>query len=198
MQISKNVPFKIFGDTSLFISGVLPDFLEIRNEAGKVFYVRYLKAGYNTIKININKKGTYTANFSATVEVKPLEISKTIDFLPEKERDLKTDLNILGKTLERTPARIYAHYGVIEYDKDKFAALPIPFKVFILLHEIGHFFYVTEWKADLFALYHFSRLGYNPSNAFYCLSAILNEPNNEQQHERIQNLYNAIPHFKTQ
>ena len=172
--------------------------IELKNEAGKVYYIRHLTEGYNEIKININRTGNYTANFNATATKQPLQIINAVDTLPEKERDLKTELNFIGKNLDRTPARIYANFGVIEYDKKKFASYPIPFKVFILLHEIGHFFYTTEWKCDIFALYHFTRLGYNASNAFYCLSTILNDPNNTEQHDRIKNLFNAIPHFKNQ
>lgn len=192
IEIKKSFPFEIAQECSLFVpSNGLPDYMEIRNSAGKVFYFRHKPDGVETIKININKPGQYTANFDAFATVKPLEIFNPIKQLPTKERDFRTEIQIHGKKLDKTPALIYAKYGVVHYDRDKFAALPIPCKVFILLHEIGHFFYTTEWKADTFALYHFCKLGYNPSNAFYTLSKIL-EGKSEEQELRLKNLHNCI------
>lgn len=192
ITIVKNQPFKL-DICSLFInfSAALPEYIELKNEKGKVFYFRYIDNDNGT-KININRRGTYTANFDAeNVKVTPIQIINCVNTLPTKERDFAQDVTIKSANLEKTPARIYAELGVIQYDREKFKTLPIPCKVFILLHEIGHLYYKTEWKTDLFAMYHFTRLGYNASNAFYTLSNIL-DASQEQAAQRINNLYNSI------
>ena len=197
ITIIKNVPFEV-PKCSLFFnySDTLPEYIELTNDKGKVFYFRYID-NKNNLKININRAGKYTANFSASnVIVKPLTIVNCVNKLPEKERNHAQEVTIKSADLEHTPARIYAKLGVIQYDREKFKTLPIPSKVFILLHEIGHLYYKTEWKTDLFAMYHFTRLGYNASNAFYTLSQIL-DGTKQQGAQRINNLYNAILHQTT-
>lgn len=195
MEIKKLYPFDVKKECTLYVDNnahTLPEYLEIRNAQGKVFYFRYIKGSEDQIKININKPGDYTANFDADATVTELQISQPVRKLPTKERDLRTELQIQKKNLEGTPARIYAKFGILQYDEKQFENLPIPCKVFIMLHEIGHFFYSTEWKTDTFALYHFCELGYNPSNAFYTLTKILKNPQGEEPSQRINNLYNCI------
>jgi hypothetical protein len=86
---------------------------------------------------------------------------------------------------------------VIELSRE-FYDLAKPIRVFILLHELGHFYFgITdadvakansmkdgkEWlkqkadesetKCDLFALVNYLKMGYNRSMAFYALSKVL-------------------------
>jgi len=191
MLINKLSRFDIAQECTIYISGELPEYIELRNAAGKVFYFRYLDKKEQSVKININKPGEYYANFTAEATIEPISIFQPVKALPQKERDLRRDIKIQETDLQQTPARMFAMFGIIQYDREKFKELPLPCKVFILLHEIGHFFYVTEWKTDLFALYHFCKLGYNPSNAFYTLSMLL-DTNKEQGEQRVKNLYNVI------
>ena len=47
-------------------------------------------------------------------------------------------------------------------------------KASILGHELGHFYYATEWKCDVFSAWQMLQKGYNPSQCMYangfCLS----------------------------
>jgi hypothetical protein len=64
-------------------------------------------------------------------------------------------------------------------------------RVFILLHEVGHFFYKKEPYCDLFAAKHFILKGYNNCTAMYSLSKVLNCSSGANK-ERVLNLFNNL------
>ena len=169
-----------------------PVYVYCTNQQGEVYYFRHLKEGVKTLKINFAKGGIYEFNTSFdSVEKKPLEIMDFNGSLPAIERNRERAVRMVKNLeLKGTPARIYSQLGIIETG-DRFEGLPIPCKVFILLHEYGHFFYKTEYKTDLFALYWFNKLGYNLSNAQYTLINILTKKTPESEH-RIKNLFQTI------
>lgn len=147
---------------------------------------------FETIKINAVPSGDYVFYPKPDkVEVKPIEKKKiNTNILPQKERSrFKKYTIITNEYLSGTPARNYTQIGEIQVSPS-FHKLPLQIQKFILLHEIGHFFYETEWKCDLFALVHFINLGYNESNAFFALKNILSH--SEENLKRIDILYNNI------
>lgn len=96
---------------------------------------------------------------------------------------------MLNKNLEGTPARIYTDTGIIEVSTS-FISFPPPVRLFLLLHETGHFLYVTEEYCDLWALINFLRMGYNRSTAYYTLDKILSR--SPQNIDRIKFLLTQI------
>ena len=98
---------------------------------------------------------------------------------------------VFNPNLNGSPARNFSQTGIIEYGNN-FLNLPAPVKTFILLHEIGHFFYKTEKYCDIFAAKNFIDMGYNNSTAFYALSKVLRESAANKERENF--LFNHLNH----
>lgn len=92
----------------------------------------------------------------------------SIPALPRPERKnakLPADLKIvIGENPHK--ASVWTGKNVVLLDKSLFEIHPKPRLVYIFLHELGHYFYSTEWKADLFAAVYMLKKGYNPSQVF--------------------------------
>ncbi len=158
----------------------------------RVFHYREFKEPPIEAKISFPRIGKYYSNKEIeSIKTFPLETFDIISVMPKTERDYNPENIYVEKVqdLANTPARTWAKEGYIQAGS-VLDTYPSQWAFFILLHELGHQKYFTEWKTDLFALYQFLKLGYNESQAFYALSKILNrKPDNI---ERIKNLYNVI------
>ncbi len=157
-----------------------------------VFHFRDIKDNLGEVKISFPFPGYFYSNKEiAEIKIVPLETRDIFDKIPKPERDYSPDSIYIEKVegLTTTPARTWAKEGYMQTG-EKFDELPSQVKFFILLHELGHQKFFTEWKTDLFALAHFLRLGYNESQAFYALTRVLNR--NPDNVERIKKLYNII------
>lgn len=158
----------------------------------KVFHFRELPTGSKEAKISFPFSGYFWSNKEIeSIKILPLETFNIFDRLPTPERAYSPDSIYIEKAegLVNTPARTWAKDGYIQTG-EQFDSLPSQMAFFILLHELGHQKYSTEWKTDLFALAHFLKLGYNESQAFYALTKVLNrKPDNV---ERMKKLYNII------
>lgn len=143
-------------------------------------------------KVNIPFKGNYyfKNNDCKLVAIKPLERTILNIDLPIAERD-KTPLirSFSSDNESKSPARIYTDIGKIVIN-DRFKNYPIEVRMFILLHEYGHFYYKTEHKCDEFAAFHFCDMGFNPSQAFESLAGVLHD--SETNNERINKVYNLL------
>lgn len=143
-------------------------------------------------KVNIPELGHYYFSDSPTL-IKPIEYNKKDIQLPKKERNDTTpfdfDLIIKREDIGKSPARIFRQYGIIETG-DNFENMNVQERMFILLHEIGHFYYQTESKCDTFAAKYYLLLGYNPSQAVNCLIKTFtkNGAITTEQEQRINNL----------
>lgn len=168
------------------------DYFELRDSRGKLYYYRYLPNGTTDIKINLPDKGIYYFNNDCKIEDEPLQIIDTIYYvkLPKQERHrekevtIKHDLNQTG-----SPAIIYTDLGLI-VTGTAFLELPVPMRIFVLLHEKGHLKYKTEKYCDLYAFVEFVKMGYNPSTAIYCLVDILKQKPGKD--ERINSLFQTM------
>lgn len=69
---------------------------------------------------------------------------------------------------------INRHNGKILID-DRLLFMPLPFIHFILFHELGHYFYKTEFKADIFAANEMFKIGYNSSQIMYAQYLLLSD-----------------------
>jgi hypothetical protein len=187
------------------------------NEHG-LYYFRELRGNAPRIKFNLLHPGIYSSDTPfEIVKVVPVEIPATLPLLPEYERsDLKDFVIVNNPDLDGSPARVFVKDGIIEKGAT-FYDYPKPIRVFILLHEVGHFFYgitdedkrkaslmrdpdardylkkrrnESESKADLFALINYLKMGYNRSMAFYSLAKVLSrsQDNVNRLKELIKNI----------
>lgn len=161
----------------------------ILNEKGQCVYKRPLLGHADNFNVNLPSAGTYYFGQDLIVRDRLHLVPNKVRFsLPEPERNRYKPFKIeFNEKLKGTPARIFTNEGVIEIGKQYYQYSP-PTRLFILLHELGHYFYKTEWKTDMFALYYYMKLGYNKSQAFYSLSKVLHpSPRNM---DRITRLFN--------
>jgi hypothetical protein len=117
--------------------------------------------------------------------------------LPEPERNAQSFgiSKVSIDNLSTSPARIAVDKNLVILNP-KFFKYPVEIRFFILLHELGHYFYKTEWKCDQYAAHHFLKMGLNPSQAFASLAGVLHETKadgtinqvNKDRNERIYNL----------
>jgi len=161
----------------------------IYNERGQCVYRRPMHGLADNFSLNLPTAGTYYFGEELSVRDRLHLVPNKVRFtLPEPERNRYKPFKIeFNKELKGTPARIFTQEGVIEVAPTYYKLDP-PTRLFILLHELGHYFYETEWKTDTFALYYYLKLGYNKSQAFYALSKVLHPSAGNM--ERITRLFN--------
>ncbi len=156
------------------------------------YHNRVFKENPVIAKISFPKIGKYYSDKEIEeIKILPLETFDIFDKLETPERDFSPESIYIEKIegLTNTPARTWAKDGYIQTG-EKFEDLNSQQKFFILLHELGHQKYSTEWKVDLYALAHFLKLGYNESQAFYALSNILSR--NEENIDRIKKMLDHL------
>lgn len=183
--------FKVEQPSTIYLSFTTPPDVVKVFHSGQVYFFRYLKKDMYKIKFNVIHTGRYFCDNGniekiVAIEIQPLKVN-----LPTPDRNrIKPYKFVYSEELKNgTPARNFTAKGLIEYG-DKFRALPFPCRLFILLHEIGHFYYEKETDCDLFAAYHFIKMGYNNSTAFYSISEVLkNSPENTK---RVMELFNNL------
>lgn len=114
--------------------------------------------------------------------------------LPDAERN--TDQSKINNLeirvvdgLQHTPARTIPQIGYIEIDSNAAVSYPQQWMYFIMLHELGHNFYKSEWKCDLWAFINFIKQGYNESQALYALTRVLHV--SDRSLDRLSRVLNA-------
>lgn len=164
---------------------------EVYDDRGKLYYFRELGGKFNSVKFNICHKGHFTMSEDCVInKIVDIEIHKINEQLPAPDRDRMKPVKIVfNKDLLITPARINSKTGVIEIGP-RFKNFPFPVRLFILCHEEGHLLYADEFNADLYACKLYVNNGYNKSNAFYALSKVLKET--DQNYNRIQKLFKHL------
>lgn len=97
-----------------------------------------------------------------------------------------------GEALE-TPARVELGTGYMEVSKKKLKSYTIPMRMFILCHEFAHYINdsLDEHAADETGAKLYLKMGFPRSEAFYALTDILPE-NNQEAIVRINNLGNFL------
>lgn len=155
---------------------------------GDIFYFRDIfKPGY--FEINMPLPGLFDLHNFKVVKVEPIKISYPNFKLKKPDRNFKKKFPVrIDANLTGTPARNYFVRGEIVVSK-RFLRLPFMARLFILLHEDGHFLYISEKDADKYALYHLLINGYNNSSAYYSLKDVLNMAANVNK-GRLRNILN--------
>lgn len=172
------------------------DYFEIRDSRGRLYYYRYLPDNTHEIKINIPDVGLYYFDNDCQIDERSLQIIDSIyDVkLPKQERHREKDVTIKHDPNQtNSPAIIYTDLGLI-VTGTKFLELSIPMRIFVLLHEKGHFKYATEQYCDLYAFKEFVKMGYNPSTAIYCLVDVLKQ--SPLKNERVQSLFDTMIQYE--
>lgn len=155
------------------------------------YFFRVLNGKFDEIKFNLCHAGTYDCLQGSIVRIVPIEINPLSVSLPKPDRMRFKSFDIsFNPELTGSPARNFTGTGKIETGT-KFKDYPYPVRVFILLHEIGHFFYTDEADCDLFAAKMFINMGYNNSTAFYSLSNVLNCDVTRNK-DRVMKLFNNL------
>jgi len=198
------LPFQHVQVSKITISQDKPETIRVRVPSARpgfslriykngVFYYLRDFGNFDAININLKNPGEYI--FSAPVEIlsrAPLVINCPISFsdLPEFERNYPLpDQWEKDVEIGRTPGRMFAKHGLIQTG-ERFNSFPLEWRIYVLLHEIAHAKYKTEWKADTLALYWFCLLGYNHSQALYALSKVLHQ--SPANMKRIKNIYKFV------
>jgi len=165
---------------------------------GVLYYSNCYEAG-RVFKINLPFAASYQFTGFGWEFLKTTPLQKTVRniVLPPPERDkIQGIKKVLIDNLSNSPARIYTDKQTIVLNP-RFYNYSAETRLFILLHELGHFYYKTEWKCDTYAAYHFLTFGCNPSEAFMSLAGVLHEKNsdgttNQRNEDRIQNIFNLL------
>ena len=184
--------FSTSGKNTIEISfNKLPKRIEVFKD-GKLYFFRELNGGFKNIKFNVCHPGNYEINTDVeSIKVLPLKIHPLKIKLPPKQRSFFKPFRFKkNNQLEGTPARHFYQIGLIELGKS-FYKQAYPIRLFILCHEIGHFFYKDEILADLYAAKIFIDNGYNNSTALYALTKVLNS-DSEQNYERVLELFKIL------
>ena len=200
--------------------GNMPRTFTLHNSKGELYYKRSLDGRTPRIKFNILHADDYTPNVPFEVlKISELELPDQLPELPDYTRNRVKDVTItFNPNLTGTPARIHTKTGVIERSP-LFFGMTKPLRVFILLHEVGHFYYGVnnddlenarrlnpsdannflrtkmlkgEKDCDAFAFVHFLRMGFNRSTAFQALKEVLKD--SPYKNERLNSILNYIKH----
>lgn len=143
----------------------------IIKHGGKIFYY---KENLEQKRITFNLP---TGNFEVHCEIERLKRPLRYEYpkLPPKEKKngVAPQINI---TIGQNPNKASYTYKTGEMfldeaidNRDRCG------KVFVMGHELGHSYYTTEWKCDVFSASQMLERGFNPSQCYYanafCLSA---------------------------
>lgn len=140
----------------------------------KPYFFRLLNKKYPSIKFNLCHAGDYSMTSGIVEKIGAIEIQKFNYKLPPHDRERMKFFEFRkNPTLTGSPARNFTKTGIIETGT-KFPHYPFAVRLFILLHECGHFYYFDETNADAWAAKTFVDMGYNESTALYSLSNVLN------------------------
>ena len=157
---------------------------------GQLYFFREIQGKHSEIKFNLVHPGKYEVNKGEVKQILPIQITPLDFTMPEPDRNRMKEYKIIhNPTLQGTPARNFTKTGLIETGVN-FWKFPFPVRLFILLHEIGHFYYSDETNCDLFAAKTFVKMGYNNSTAYYSLSKVLHP--SEKNNERLKQLFKHL------
>jgi hypothetical protein len=107
--------------------------------------------------------------------------------LPPKERNFAYKRYEIQFGNNPNKCTIFYNKGLILFD-NQFLNKPLYIKYTIYFHELGHHWYVTEDKADLFAAKKILELGFNPSQIQLAVLDSLSDKNIERKMKIVYSL----------
>jgi hypothetical protein len=154
----------------------------IWDEKEKIYYSNNFPDPYN---FNIIFPGTYTVKGNIHKSRNFVRIKNNI-ILPPPERNETIKTGKIYETINPNKVTVNRLTGDIFVDEEFWNKLPVNFQAFILLHEIGHFYYKTEEKADKYATKLLLNMGENPNSILRAVQETLTND------ERIYSNYLSI------
>jgi len=154
-------------------------YITAKDPNGKtVFYERF--ASKQNVSFNLPKHtpsidlGVIGRPEISSYLVCPLEkVNIELDLPIEATRPFQVkDIKFAHNTSMHSPARFHTKYPLIEINPIKMAIYSYPVQVFIKYHELGHYLYDREFKADLWATVAFLNDGFNISSAVFALDVL--------------------------
>ena len=109
--------------------------------------------------------------------------------LPLKERNINLKRYDIEFGSNPNKCTIFYENGVILFD-NSFLSKPLYVKYLIYFHELGHHWYITESKADLYSAKKLLELGFNPSQIQMGILDSLSEKSIERQMKIVYELTN--------
>jgi len=174
---------------------------EIIGVDGRSYFRRYTTDNRILINLPIHSRKivVYVSKGAlASILQMPLEFPNLpyID-TPEKFRTYEIeDFKVFENNRMNSPARMYPGKPVIEINREKMQKYPVPVQNFIKYHEVGHYFFDDEIKADTWATITFLNRGYNLSSAWYSLIDVLGKSKENVKRMIAQNkLINEINQY---
>ena len=169
---SSTLPFEIFElNGNLFYSS---DFTT-KIEEGK-------RLDFNLPAGEYKYNGSFI-KLSSPVEVKNIELP-----FPERNITKKRYDIIFGNNPNK--CTIYYDTGVILFD-EQYRSKPLYLKYGIYFHELGHHWYKSEYKADLFSIKKMLDKGFNPSQIGLVALEGLSDKSNERRAKIISLMTNS-------
>jgi hypothetical protein len=139
-------------------------------------------------RLNFNViAGNFTYNGNFVKLDFPVTMKNVI--LPPKERNIAYKRYEIIFADNPNKCTIYYDKGIIVFD-NQFKIKPLYIKYLIYFHELGHHWYITESKADLYATKKLLELGFNPSQIECGMLESLSEKNVERQMKIVYTLTN--------
>jgi len=167
------------------LAGVLygePFYISIKEPGtGRIWYERI----YDKSKVSINLPkhskevslaivGRPTIAQYYLTDLQRLEIPYPSEI--EKTRPFNiSEIRVADNLEMQTPGRFYTRRPLIEFNPRMMSKYSQQVNLFIRLHELGHFFFTDEEKADEWATTTFLNLGYNLSSANQALTQVLSK-----------------------
>lgn len=163
--------------------------IEVIDNRGLPFYY-FNNPERKEIKFNLIKGAYYTESDLNALH-RPLTYVPYD--LPKKEKNniVHDNINLI---VEDNPnkASIDISKGLIIIDTKFFNEIETPFANFLLFHELGHYYYKSEEKCDMFSASEMLKIGFNPSQCFYANSICLSD----KQGKRKDILFNYLKKTK--
>jgi len=157
---------------------------------GNLFYSdKFTEIISNGAKLEFNLPlGIYKYNGNFIKLPWPVKVTNIL--LPPKERNLSYKKYEIVFGSNPNKCTIFYEESLILFDTS-FKNKPLYVKYVIYFHELGHHWYVTEEKADLFAAKKLLEYGFNPSQIGM---GVLNSLNagREESFERMEKIVNAL------
>ena len=119
----------------------------------------------------------------------PFPVSVKNVALPLKERNITLKRYDIEFGSNPNKCTIFYERGIILFD-NSFLSKPLYVKYLIYFHELGHHWYITESKADLYAAKKLLELGFNPSQIQMGILNSLSEKSIERQMKIVYELTN--------
>jgi hypothetical protein len=169
--------------------------LIINDAKGKLFYSRSINRPKNCFNL---PKGVYYTNNNLTQLGTP--VSYSIPKLPPIEREGIIPVIVIVRK-GNNPHKC----SIIRDDRRRIAVIFADNKIFelprvqqelIMMHELGHCFYETEYKCDLFSARYLIKRGYNPSQL--ALSSFYSLGNSDSAYERKCTMLEVMKETKMQ